>query len=317
MNPRDFRDITEAYYSVYNLNEKFNERGEFIRDGGDVESKKDESPEEKDRRRVAHRVRTGIRPAMTYAERERKEASKTPEQKEEERQRRMRLSQSFLNQQESYEIISYLLEEGYAETIEEAEEIFVNLDEASRNTLSKAAGKLAMGAAKVGAKLAWKGTKAALRAVRDYGEKYPVDSKRRAVADTLSAIRWATLSDKERRKRINAKHRARNTKKGHEEIMRRNKESERIRRNRIHARRDTARGHEEIMRNNREYQTAGKSSGGYRNIGVGRRERIREELDIYDIILFHLLDEGYVDTIESAEAIMVNMSEEWRDSIIG
>jgi len=43
----------------------------------------------------------------------------------------------------------------------------------------------------------------------------------------------------------------------------------------------------------------------------------KEEVDIYDIILSHLLDEGYADTFEAAEAIMVNMSEEWRDSIIG
>ena len=43
----------------------------------------------------------------------------------------------------------------------------------------------------------------------------------------------------------------------------------------------------------------------------------KEQVDIYDIILSHLLDEGYADTQESAEAIMVNMSEEWRDSIIG
>jgi hypothetical protein len=28
------------------------------------------------------------------------------------------------------------------------------------------------------------------------------------------------------------------------------------------------------MRNNREYQTAGKSSGGYRNVGAGRKERV-------------------------------------------
>ncbi len=43
----------------------------------------------------------------------------------------------------------------------------------------------------------------------------------------------------------------------------------------------------------------------------------REEYDLYDIILSHLLDEGYAETIESAEAIMVNMSEDWRDSIVG
>jgi len=42
----------------------------------------------------------------------------------------------------------------------------------------------------------------------------------------------------------------------------------------------------------------------------------REEVDIYDIILSHLLDEGYAETPEAAERIMVNMSEEWRDSIV-
>jgi len=43
----------------------------------------------------------------------------------------------------------------------------------------------------------------------------------------------------------------------------------------------------------------------------------KEQVDIYDIILSHLLDEGYAETPEAAEAIMVNMSEEWRDSILG
>jgi len=42
----------------------------------------------------------------------------------------------------------------------------------------------------------------------------------------------------------------------------------------------------------------------------------REETDLYDIILSHLLDEGYAETQEQAEAIMVNMSEDWRDSIV-
>ena len=41
-----------------------------------------------------------------------------------------------------------------------------------------------------------------------------------------------------------------------------------------------------------------------------------EEVDIYDVILSHLLDEGYADSVESAEKIMVNMSEEWRDEIL-
>ena len=42
-----------------------------------------------------------------------------------------------------------------------------------------------------------------------------------------------------------------------------------------------------------------------------------EDYDLYDIVLSHLLDEGYAETPEAAEAIMVNMSEEWMGSIIG
>jgi len=45
------------------------------------------------------------------------------------------------------------------------------------------------------------------------------------------------------------------------------------------------------------------------------RERMGIKEDIYDIILSHLLDEGYAETLEQAEVIMVNMSEDWRDSI--
>jgi hypothetical protein len=41
-----------------------------------------------------------------------------------------------------------------------------------------------------------------------------------------------------------------------------------------------------------------------------------EAVDLYDIILSHLLDEGYADTEQAAEAIMVNMSEDWRESIV-
>ena len=46
------------------------------------------------------------------------------------------------------------------------------------------------------------------------------------------------------------------------------------------------------------------------------KKKMKEQVDIYDIILSHLIDEGYAETPEAAEAIMVNMSEEWRDSIV-
>ena len=47
-----------------------------------------------------------------------------------------------------------------------------------------------------------------------------------------------------------------------------------------------------------------------------RKKLKKEQVDLYDIILSHLLDEGYAETEESAHKIMVNMSEEWRDSIV-
>ena len=43
----------------------------------------------------------------------------------------------------------------------------------------------------------------------------------------------------------------------------------------------------------------------------------KEQVDLYDIILSHLLDEGYAETPEQAEVIMVNMSESWKNSILG
>ena len=45
------------------------------------------------------------------------------------------------------------------------------------------------------------------------------------------------------------------------------------------------------------------------------KQGIKDSYDLYDIILSHLLDEGYADTEQAAEAIMVNMSEDWRESI--
>ena len=49
---------------------------------------------------------------------------------------------------------------------------------------------------------------------------------------------------------------------------------------------------------------------------IEKRKGQKEQVDLYDIILSHLLDEGYAETQEAAEAIMVNMSEDWRESIM-
>ena len=42
-----------------------------------------------------------------------------------------------------------------------------------------------------------------------------------------------------------------------------------------------------------------------------------EQVDVYDLILSHLLDEGYANSLDAAEKIMVNMSEQWIESILG
>jgi hypothetical protein len=54
----------------------------------------------------------------------------------------------------------------------------------------------------------------------------------------------------------------------------------------------------------------------HRNMAAKRRENASEQVDLYDVILSHLIDEGYASTEEAATAIMVNMSEEWRDSVV-
>jgi hypothetical protein len=54
----------------------------------------------------------------------------------------------------------------------------------------------------------------------------------------------------------------------------------------------------------------------YPSIKLRGKGYMEEELDVYDLVLDHLLDEGYCDDAESAEVIMANMSEEWLEEIL-
>jgi hypothetical protein len=47
-----------------------------------------------------------------------------------------------------------------------------------------------------------------------------------------------------------------------------------------------------------------------------RRGEMKEDYDVFDVVLEYLLDEGFADTLEGAEAIMVNMSEGWIEGIL-
>jgi hypothetical protein len=69
-----------------------------------------------------------------------------------------------------------------------------------------------------------------------------------------------------------------------------------------------------------EFDTGASGPGGKPKGKKLERQKKRgisaESYDLYDIILSHLLDEGYADTEDAAESIMVNMSEEWREDIL-
>lgn len=48
----------------------------------------------------------------------------------------------------------------------------------------------------------------------------------------------------------------------------------------------------------------------------GKWVKIGEGIDLYDLILSHLMNEGFAETPEAAVAIMSNMSEAWVDNIV-
>ena len=84
----------------------------------------------------------------------------------------------------------------------------------------------------------------------------------------------------------------------------------------------TAKQQHELEKKRRLKKHLGKNVGGTQyssdvNPYLNPRS-VREEVetDLFDAILEHLVAEGYADTNESALAIMANMSEEWRESIV-
>jgi hypothetical protein len=72
----------------------------------------------------------------------------------------------------------------------------------------------------------------------------------------------------------------------------------------------------ELQGNNEEPTTQSQSSGGPTRRRRTNLNDVQVREDIYDTILSHLIDEGYAESVEQAEVIMVNMSEDWRESIV-
>jgi hypothetical protein len=71
-----------------------------------------------------------------------------------------------------------------------------------------------------------------------------------------------------------------------------------------------------LQGNNQEPTTQSQSSGEPTRRRRTNLKDVEVREDIYDTILSHLIDEGYAESVEQAEVIMVNMSEEWRESIM-
>jgi hypothetical protein len=66
-----------------------------------------------------------------------------------------------------------------------------------------------------------------------------------------------------------------------------------------------------------ENPTAGTNAQLLRQMAHASRRGVKkEEFDLFDYLLEYLVAEGYADTNENAIAIMANMSEEWKQSII-
>lgn len=59
-----------------------------------------------------------------------------------------------------------------------------------------------------------------------------------------------------------------------------------------------------------------KGTGEPQAVTLPRKGTKKEDYDMFDYIMAHLLDEGYAETPEAATAIMANMSDNWIQSII-
>ena len=68
------------------------------------------------------------------------------------------------------------------------------------------------------------------------------------------------------------------------------------------------------------YETQRRRAEAPKNVGVPDKKtgygQLQQSADLFDIVKGHLMSEGFADTEEAALAIMANMSEEWRQSII-
>jgi len=216
------------------------------------------------------------------------------------------------NQREEYDIydiiLSHLLDEGYAETLEAAEAIMVNMDEEWAQSiveeiLDEAEGSFGQ----------------TPKATAAYGK---LAIKRRETP----ASKFPKRGDKTRLQKSAEKHHYRTLNRNVGNRGRRSSEPSPVgsdRRNMDQEARDTARGRDEYGHTgyDRDFD-GGPSAPGSKPKGKKLARQIQtgvsaaESFDLFDYILEHLVAEGYADTNKASIVIMANMSEEWRKSIV-
>ena len=68
------------------------------------------------------------------------------------------------------------------------------------------------------------------------------------------------------------------------------------------------------------YETQRRRAEAPKGVGVPDKSvgygQLKQDVDMFDLVKGHLMSEGYADSEKAALAIMANMSEEWRESIV-
>jgi hypothetical protein len=69
-----------------------------------------------------------------------------------------------------------------------------------------------------------------------------------------------------------------------------------------------------------KYETQSRRATAPKGVGVPSKSTgyggLKDDVDLFDIIKGHLIDEGFADTEEAAHSIMASMSEGWKESIV-
>jgi len=79
---------------------------------------------------------------------------------------------------------------------------------------------------------------------------------------------------------------------------------------------ERVRDHQEKMKNDPKYREEHERLRTVHSRRNNGGDDQKESVDLFDYLLEYLVAEGYADTNKAALAIMVNMSEEWKQSIV-